>query len=121
MDEGTSIDIKVSLGAEKLTYKCNASIAAPTVTEAPDYVSGTEVSIKLVTDDGKVLLDTRTSTFPQAANYYGLTASGGTVTMTYKVTTPSSTITNPDTGEITNVPGTTEDRSFTRRIEFVQE
>lgn len=121
VDEGTSIDIKVSLGSEKLTYKCNASIAAPTVTEAPDYVSGTEVSIKLVTDDGKVLLDTRTSTFPQAANYYGLTASGGTVTMTYKVTTPSSTITNPDTGEITNVPGTTEDRSFTRRIEFVQE
>lgn len=121
VDEGASMDIKVSMGSEKATYKCNASITAPTTSEAPDYVTGTEVSIKLVTDDGKVLLDTRTSAFPQAANYYGLTASGGTVTMTYKVTTAGSSITNPDTGEVVSVPGSSEERSFTRRIEFVQE
>ena len=121
VDEGTAIDIKVSMGAEQATYRCNASITAPTVTEAPDYVAGTEVSIKLVTDDGEVLLDTRTSSFPRAANYYGLSASGGTITMTYKVTTAGNTTTDPETGDIVQVPGTTEEKSFTRRIEFVQE
>ncbi|MDE7114571.1 MAG: Stk1 family PASTA domain-containing Ser/Thr kinase [Acetatifactor sp.] len=121
VDEGTAIDIKVSMGAEQATYRCNASITAPTVTEAPDYVAGTEVSIKLVTDDGEVLLDTRTSSFPRAANYYGLSASGGTITMTYKVTTAGTTTTDPATGDIVQVPGTTEEKSFTRRIEFVQE
>ncbi len=117
VNPGTSIDIKVSMGAGEASYKCNASITAPTVQEAPDYVSGTEVTIKLVTDDGQVLLDTRTTTFPQAANYYGLTSSGGTLTMTYKVAGES--VVNPETGEIT--PGTTQEKSFTRRITFEQE
>ncbi len=121
VDPGTAIDIKVSMGAGEVTYKCNASITAPTVEEAPDYVSGTEVSIKLVTDDGQVLLDTRTSTFPQAANYYGLTASGGTITMTYKVIVLGTPVVNPDTGESYVSSGSTEERSFTRRIEFEQE
>lgn len=121
VDEGAAMDIKVSLGTEKATYKCNASITAPTTSEAPDYVAGTEVSIKLVTDDGQVLLDTRTSAFPQAANYYGLTSSGGTVTMTYKVTTAGGSVTNPDTGEVVSTPGSSEERSFTRRIEFTEE
>jgi serine/threonine-protein kinase len=121
VDAGTALDIKVSQGKESITYKCNASITAPTTSEAPDYVSGTEVSIKLVTDDGKVLLDTKTSTFPQAANYYGLTSSGGTLTMTYKVTTAGSTTIDSDTGETISTPGTSEEKSFTRRIEFVQE
>ena len=54
VEQGTSIDIKVSQGAQKVTYKCNVSIAAPTTSEAPGYVSGMEVSIKLVTDDDNV-------------------------------------------------------------------
>lgn len=121
VDQGTSIDIKVSQGAQAVTYKCNASITAPTVEEAPDYVAGTEVGIKLVTDGGEVLLDTKVTTFPQSANYYGLTSSGGTITMTYTVTTEGSTQTDPNTGETITVPGTTEQRTFTRRIEFVKE
>lgn len=121
VDQGTSIDIKVSQGAQKVTYKCNVSIAAPTTSEAPGYVSGMEVSIKLVTDDNNVLLDTKTSTFPVATNFNGMTASGGTLTMTYQVTSEPTTTTNPDTGEQVTVPGTTENRSFTRRIEFVKE
>ncbi len=121
VDEGTAVDIKVSMGAEQATYRCNTNIEAPTTAEAPDYVAGTEVSIKLVTDDGEVLLDTRTSSFPRAANYYGLSSPGGTITMTYKVTTAGTTTTDPVTGEIVNVPGTTDEKSFTRRIEFVQE
>lgn len=121
VDQGTSIDIKVSQGAQAVTYKCNASITAPSVEEAPDYVAGTEVGIKLVTDGGEVLLDTKVTSFPQSANYYGLTSPGGTITMTYTVTTEGSTQTDPNTGETITVPGTTEQRTFTRRIEFVKE
>lgn len=121
VDPGTALDIKVSQGSEKVTYKCNASITAPTPEEAPDYVPGSEVRLLLVTDDEKILLDTTTTTFPQAANYYGLTASGGTITMTYMVTTPGVTTTDSETGETISTPGRTEERSITRRIEFVQE
>ena len=124
VDQGTTIDIKVSQGAEPVkptTYKCNASITAPNTTEAPDYVSGTNVTIKLVTDDGQTLLETTTSSFPQAANYYGLTSSGGTITMTYEVTVPGESTTDPDTGEVVIGPSTTKEVSFTRRIEFTQE
>ncbi len=121
VDQGTSIDIKVSQGAQQATYKCNVSIAAPTTSEAPDYVSGMEVSIKLVADDNTVLLDTKVTTFPVATNINGMTASGGTLTMTYQVTSEPTATTNPDTGEQVTVPGTTENRSFTRRIEFVKE
>lgn len=121
VDAGTALDIKVSQGTEALTYKCDTSIVAPTVDEAADYVSGTEVSIKLVADNGLILLETRTSTFPVTAKYYGLNSSGGTVTMTYSVTTPASTTTDPETGETVSVPASTEEKSFTRRIEFTQE
>ena len=121
VEKGTSIDIKVSQGAEKITYKCNTSIAAPSSTEAPDYTAGTEVSIKFVTDGGQVLLETKTTTFPQSANYYGLTSSAGTITMTYTVNTPGGTTVNPETGETVSIPGTSEEKSFTRRVEFTQE
>ncbi|MBE5866386.1 MAG: Stk1 family PASTA domain-containing Ser/Thr kinase [Lachnospiraceae bacterium] len=121
VDPGTAIDIKVSMGPGEASYKCNASITAPTFEEAPEYVAGSEVSIKLVTDDGQVLLDTRTSTFPQAANYYGLTASGGTITITYKVVVMGEPIYDPATGEPMVTPSKIEERSFTRRIEFERE
>ena len=89
--------------------------------EAPDYAAGTEVAIKLVTDDGHTLLETRTASFPQAANYYGLTASAGTITMTYTVTIQGEPVTDPETGETTTPEPVIEERSFTRRIEFVEE
>ncbi len=121
VDPGTAVEIKVSKGPEAETYKYNASIMAPTPEEAPDYVAGTEVAITLTTDDGQVLLETKTSSFPQAANYYGLTSSAGTITMTYFVTTEGTTTTDPDTGETITTPGETESRSFTRRVEFTLE
>ena len=119
--EGTKVDIMISKGKETASYKCNASIDAPNTSEAPDYVSGTSVRITLITDDGTILLDTTTTTFPQAANYYGIKSSGGTLTMYYTVTTEGTTTTDPETGETVTTPGTTEERSFTRRLEFVQE
>ena len=121
VDPETAIDIQISMGPRAATYKCNASIAAPTVEEAPDYVSGSEVGIQLVADDGTVLLDTKASTFPQAANFHGLKSAGGTLTMTYTVTTDGTTVKDEVTGEEVVVPGTTETKSFTRRIEFVEE
>ncbi len=120
VDKGTAIDIKVSQGSQKVTYKCNISIAAPTTSEAPKYVSGMEVSIKLAADDGTVLMDTKVTTFPVATNINGISSSGGTLTMTYQVTSEGSTTTDAD-GNTVNVPGTTENQSFTRRIEFVKE
>jgi len=119
--KGTKVDIMISKGKETASYKCNASIDAPNTSEAPDYVSGSTVRITLITDDGTILLDTTTTTFPQAANYYGIKSSGGTLTMYYTVTTEGTTTTDPETGETVTIPGTTEERSFTRRMEFVRE
>lgn len=122
VDQGTAIDIKVSQGPEPKaqTYKCNVSIEAPTAAEAPDYVAGSTVALKLVADDGTVLLETSTAHFPCSSNNYGLSSSGGTLTMTYTVTTASSTTTDENGNEVT-VPGTTEEKTVTRRIEFTAE
>lgn len=108
LDPGTPIVFSVSLGkdpAGAATYKYNDIIAAPTVSEAPDYTSGSDVHITLVTDSGKVLMDVTTSTFPQSANFYGITSAGGTVTLSYTVT----------------VNGVAESRSVERRVVFTQE
>jgi len=126
VEPGTGLELKVSLGPENTSepeavYQCSESIMAPTVEEAPDYVSGTTVSVTLVTDSGQVLLDTSTSNFPLSANYHGLTSPGGTITMMYKVTTGGTTTVDPDTGETIITPGISENRSFTRRIEFTLE
>ncbi len=121
VDPDTKIDIRISMGKEPVTYKYNSSIEAPTVEEAPDYVSGTEVNVRLETDDGVVLLDTDTSSFPQSANYYNITSAGGTITITYTVTTEGTTTVDPETGATVNVPGSTEKKTVTRRVEFVRD
>lgn len=121
VDPGTGIEIRVSMGGQQTTYKYNGSIAAPTAQEAPDYTAGTEVTIVLVTDDGTELLNTKTSSFPQSVNSYGIASAGGTITFTYNVITAPSTTTDPQTGETITVPGSTEPKSFTRRVEFTKE
>lgn len=121
VEKGTSVDFKVSMGPEKVTYKLNASIAAPTLTEAPDYVAGTDVKVTITADSGKLIMDTTTSAFPLSANVSGIPSATGTITFTYTVTTEGSTTTDPDTGETITVPGTTEEKTFTRAIEFVKE
>ena len=120
VEPGTTVEIKVSLGSETVTYKYNASIEGPTPEEAPDYVVGTSVGVTIVADNGKVLLDTTTTTFPLAANHNGIPSSKGMITFTYTVTTPATTTTN-ESGETVTIPGTTESRSFTRAVEFVRE
>ncbi len=121
VEKGAGVEIIISKGVESATYKCNTGIEAPTPQEAPEYVPGSDVRLTLVTDDGKVLLDTTTNSFPQAANHYGITSSGGTITFYYTVTVGGSTTTDEATGEPIIIPGAPETRSFDRRIEFVKE
>jgi serine/threonine-protein kinase len=118
--EGSIIDFEVSTGPEKHTYKCNLSVSAPSSSEAPDYISGTEVRMRLVGSDGKVLLDQTTREFPYTANFYGIGCPSGILTITYTVTTESTTTTDAD-GNTVTTPGTTVERSFTREIGFIQE
>lgn len=116
VDVGTEIQITVSLGPQTGTptlYRCNTNIAAPTLEEAPDYVTNSSVTLKLVADDGTVVLETITSSFPYATNHNNLTSSGGTLTVTYTV--PKDSVVD-DNGTV--IPGGTETKSFTRRIEF---
>ena len=120
VDAETIIDIKVSLGSEAATYKYNASIPAPTLEEAPDYVAGTSVGVTLVADNGKVLIDTNTTTFPLAANCYGISSPSGVITFSYTVTTESSTTTD-ESGTVITVPGQTLTKSFTRTVTFERE
>ncbi len=115
VEPSTGLEIKVSKGPEMYTYKCNLSITAPTAEEAPGYKAGDSVKLKLVADDNTVLLETSVTSFPQSFNSYGLASSGGTLTMTYTVETSQ-------TDESGNVISTgTEEKSFTRRIEFTVE
>ena len=121
VDHGTVVDIKVSKGAQPYTYKCNTYIEAPTEAEAPDYESGTEVTVVLVTDDGQELMNTKVTDFPKAANYYGLKSPGGTITMTYTVTGEGTTTIDPESGEQIVTPAEPMEKTFTRRIEFIRE
>ncbi len=118
---GTSIDIKVSMGPELVTYKLNASIAAPTVAEAPDYVAGTPVKVTITTTEGKLIMNTTATAFPVSANGSGIPSPSGVITFTYTVTSEGTTTVDPDTGEEVITPGTTEEKTFTRTIEFVKE
>lgn len=121
VDPETAIDIKISQGAQPVTYKYNGMITALTIEEAPDYVSGSDVALKLVADDGQVLLETTTATFPHPVNCYGINVATGTLTLTYTATGESTTTTDPETGETITTPGETVTKTVTRKIEFVQE
>ena len=118
--EGAIIELEVSTGPEKHTYKCNLNVTSPSTSEAPDYISGSEVKMKLVGSDGKVLLDQTTKEFPYTANFYGIGCPSGTLTITYTVTTESTTQTD-ENGNTVTVPGNSVEKSFTREITFTQE
>lgn len=124
VDPGTVVEIKVSQGpnpaAAVVTYRYSGSIAAPSAEEAPDYKAGTDVTIKIVTDDGQQLREWTTNVFPSSVNFSGIKSAGGTLTMTYTVTKPGETTEVSGGSTVTGAP-TTETKSFTRRIEFEKE
>ncbi len=122
VEAGTLVDIKISMGAEPKTYKFNAHIAAPTVEEDPSYQSGTSVKIVITGDnDGVAIFETETTSFPLGVNIQGIKSATGVITLTYTVTTEGSTTTDPETGESVTTPGTSEQKTITRKISFVEE
>ena len=125
VDPGTMVDIRISKGPEPtstpqpVTYRCNLSILSP-AEEDQAYVANTPVQIKLVANDGKVLLETTATTFPQTVNYYNLSVPGGTVTLTYTVEVETTPAPEEEGGGETPVK-TTETRTITRNVTFVEE
>lgn len=122
VESGTLVDIKISQGAQPKTYRFNANIPAPSVEEDPAYKAGISVKI-VITGDGDTtpIFETETTSFPTAVNIYGIKSSTGVITMTYTVTTEGTTSINPDTGEETVTPGTSEVKTITRNVSFVEE
>lgn len=117
LEEGSTVDIKVSLGAKEATYSFSGSITGPTAEEDPYYKEGTTVQVILTPEGGKALLDTKTSSFPIAqVSYSGIKASKGTLTFIYTVTIGESIGEN---GEV--IPSKTEEHTIQRTVEFVQE
>ncbi len=82
VDEGSYIDITVG---GQMTYSYSADIPGPTAEEDPDYQAGTPVRMRIVGEDGQVLLDTTTSELPQPVGFIGLKYSSAKLTMTYEV------------------------------------
>ena len=121
VEAGTLVDIKISQGEEPKTYKFNSNIVAPTVDEDPAYKTGTSVKVVLTGSDGSVVFETETAGFPVSVNIYGIKSSTGVITMSYTVTTEGTTAIDPDTGETVTTPGTSEPKSITRQVNFVEE
>ena len=121
VEEGTRIDLRISLGPEAKTYFYSGSIEGPTVAEDPDYKSDFTVDVSIVTADGTQLLSTRTKSFPIAVNYTGIKSATGVITFTYKITTEGTTTTDEETGETITLPGETIEKTITREISFTEE
>lgn len=121
VDQGTAVDLRVSLGPVQTSYSYSGSIQPPSAEEDPQYRDGLNVTVTIDTADGIQLLNTSTASFPISVNYTGIKSPTGTITFTYTVTTDAVTDTNPETGEVTTTEGTSEQRTVTREVEFTPE
>ena len=119
VDKGTAVDLRVSAGPSQKTYRYSEGITAPT--EAPEYRNGMEVAVELTAHDGTVILSTRTTTFPVAANYTGIKSPSGVIRFTFTVQTEPTTVTNPETGEQTTEGGGMVDKVVERQVNFTEE
>ena len=121
LEEGCTVDIKVSLGPKAATYSFSGSITGPTAAEDPYYKAGTEVQVILTPTGGKDLLNTKTSSFPiETVNYSGITSATGTLTFIYTVTI-EETVMEDENGNLVTVPARTEEHTIQRTVQFVQE
>ena len=121
VDPGTAVDIKISKGPVDLTYGFNANVDSP-ILEDPAFISGTPVTVILVTAEGQELTRTSTATYPITMNISGIKGSGvGKIVFQYTAVTPPSTTTNPETGETVTIPGAEEPRTVERPVAFTPE
>ena len=118
VDPGTAIDLYVSSGPAS-TYMYVANIESPAI-EDPAYVEGTQCVIVLTTASGTEIYRTATTSFPLPVNLLNISEPTGTLTLIYTVTTDAATVTDPATGEVTTVPGTSEQRTINRPVTFIR-
>lgn len=113
VEQNTSVNIQLSAGPEKHTYKYVTSLNAPS-----GYTSG-NVTITITASDG----DTRTFTataFPCAVNETGFAVSSGTLTYSYTAQT-TQTVLDPETGDEKEEQVTEEVTTSPVTVEFAQE
>ena len=113
VEQNTSVNIQLSAGPEKHTYKYVTSLNAPS-----GYTSG-DVTITITASDG----DTRTFTataFPCAVNETGFAVSSGTLTYSYTAQT-TQTVLDPETGDEKEEQVTEEVTTSPVTVEFAQE
>ncbi|MCR5094800.1 MAG: Stk1 family PASTA domain-containing Ser/Thr kinase [Lachnospiraceae bacterium] len=123
VDEGSVIDLELSVGTGEETttsWRYVADIESPAL-EDPDYTSGTPVHVQLIASDGTTIREATEEAFPIKINSTGISQPTGWLTLTYTVTTPSSTEIDPDTGEEKVIPSQTEEREQRRAITFTPE
>lgn len=121
VEEGTKVDVSISIGPIQATYRFNDSIVAPSADEDSAYKSGTLVTVTLMADDGTQLLSTQSSSFPiQQQNITGIKSPTGYIIFQYVNVTEATSYTNED-GTVTNVEGKTENKEFRRPVAFIAE
>ncbi len=102
---GTLLEVHVSMGPA--LYEYSGSIEAPTKLEAPDYKEGDDMNIVIITNAGKEICNLTVSSFPQSVNFKNELSPGATIYFNYTVT-------------VDEVTGETEEKSFTRKIQFTK-
>lgn len=113
VQEGTVIDITLSLGVKEVTYKYVTSLSAPT-----GYTSGS-VTVTITASNGDIRTFS-TNTFPCAVNETGFKVNSGTISFTYNAVTTEIEV-DPDTGEETATEITKAVTTPEQAISFMQE
>lgn len=121
VDEGTRVDISVSIGPVESTYMFVEAVNGPTIEEDPNFKGGTMVTVTIIAEDGTVLYSTQTSSFPiPQLNITGIKSPIGTIVFQYINQGEASTITNED-GTVTTVEGFSENKEVHRFVSFMAE
>ncbi len=120
VEQGTKVDIKISVGTGESTYSFIGNIESPAA-EDGQYVAGTDTIVILTTSTGVEIKRETTQAFPVSFNVSGITgAEEGFIYLIYNVTTPGSTTTN-ENGEVVTTPETVEERTIRRSVKFAKE
>ena len=120
VEEGTKVDIKISIGTGDSTYSFIGNIESPAAEDA-QYAAGTDTIVILTTSAGAEIKRETTQTFPVSFNVSGITgAEDGFIYLIYNVVTPGSSTTN-ESGEVITTPETVEERTVRRSVKFAKE